>query len=201
MEKNNNETNERVDILFEISRLPKEKQKQLAKTLIGRTIGYEFIERTIEAYEAGNLSMAIPSKEKVEEQRIRLCDDVSSTLNSMLDTIFGKDDELKFRIFKEFIDKYGRIEEETRKEICGFNHDFTDWYETIGDVPQYDEDGDIDGYISNKKYLERKCKYCGEKQQAYSEYHKQRQEEETEYWANYIKSEPTYTKINKKTSN
>ena len=193
MEKYEDKTGKMIEIACEFDKLSKEEQKALAVVLIGRAIGYEYVDRTIEAYEAGNLSMVVPPKEKVDSERIKLNDKVTDTLNSMVSTILGEDDELRFRVFRKIIDGYGKIERETRKDICANNHDYTDWIEKIGKVPEYDEDGDIEGYIDGRKFYERKCKYCGYKEQAYSEYHKERLEKDGLYWAEH-KSEPIYTK-------
>ena len=183
MEKNN-EINERVDIDYKFGKLSNEAQQKLAKTLIWKKIVHDYIERKTDSFTNGVFGVTNTSEEDVDRFRINLVKDSFKALEQMLDTIFGEDEELKFRIFQKFIDSYNELERKTKNEICGYNHTFSEWKEKVGDVPQYDEDGELEGYISDKKYFERTCTYCGEVQQAYSEYHKKKIEAETEYWAN-----------------
>lgn len=193
MEKNN-EIKERVDIDYKFRELSNDSQQKLIYTLIWKKLVHGFIERKTDSFANGIFDATIPSKEDVDRFRTKLVDNSYKALEPMLNTIFGDDEELKFRIFQKFIDSYNDLERKTRKEICGYNHTFTEWEETVGDVPQYDEDGYIEGYISDKKYLKRTCTYCGEVQKAYSKYHKKKIEDDTEYWANRFPKKASYAK-------
>lgn len=179
---------------IEKSELTNKDQQAIIKNYLWETIVHEYVERRARAYSndfADNITFSDLAKFELD-----LSESLDNVLNQMLDTMFGEDEELKFRIFQKFINSYVGLEEETRKEICGYNHTFTEWKKNVGKVPQYDEDGKIISYLSDKDVFERKCTYCGELQRAYSENHKKMIERETDYWANRFPKERRFAKQN-----
>lgn len=101
------------------------------------------------------------------------------TANSLLDTLYGEDEELKNRIIQKFIFEYGRVVAVTKKEICGAEHTFSEWEKVMTERPQNSLDGNVEG-TCYERFFERTCEYCGSKQRAYSEAQKQAMEEYTE---------------------
>lgn len=185
---------ERADIEYKISKLSKEGQKKLIKVLIWKNLIHEFIERKTNSFANGILGIDNPSKDDIEKYRIGLVNDSAMALELLLDTIFGEDEELKFRVIQKFVDEYMELESSTKKEICRHNHNFSNWEVKVGEVPFYDEDGEIDGYIDGKEYFERTCTYCGEVQKAYSNYHMQLVEESEKHMNNNYPQKLIYDK-------
>lgn len=130
-------------------------------------------------------------KEDTAEFREDLEKRVDRTVDSLLKDLNSNDEELKCRIFERFIGSYGRVVSETKKEICGFNHDYTNWVEQEGTIPVFDEDGDIEGYAIGKFYT-RQCYYCGIVEKVYSEEAKKEKEHEAEYCKEHLGKNQTY---------
>lgn len=130
-----------------------------------------------------------------DEEKIKYKNELEKKVNTAVDLIIkdldSKDEELKCRIFERFIDNYSEISYRIKKDICGYNHQFSNWEEIDGKVPNYDEDANIDGYHSGK-YFERICSYCGFTEKAYDEEHKACIEKEDEYLKNYLGKKQRY---------
>ena len=179
---------ERVDIDYRFSKLNNNDQQQLAKTLIWKKLVHEYIEKQTDLFAKGYLGIDAPTKEQIEEYRSNLVIESGAALHSLIDTMFGEDEELKYGIFKKFVDSYRELKKKTKKEICGNNHNFTEWKEITCEEPQYDEEGQLVEYMSGKTYFERTCAYCGEVQRAYSESQKENIEELTDFLADCYKN-------------
>ena len=130
-------------------------------------------------------------KEDTEEYREDLEKRVERAVDSLLKDLNSSDEELKCRIFERFVGSYGSVVSTTKKEICGFNHDFTDWVEGEGTIPVFDEDGDVDGFAFGKFYT-RQCYYCGTVEKVYSEEAMKQKEHESEYCKNRLGKNQTY---------
>lgn len=202
MEKGN-EIKERAEIATLFMNLSDEAKIKVAKTLIWQTIAHNYIEAETAIY--ASFASAKPelniTEEMIEEKRSKLVTKVGKAVDIMVNDMLGDDIELKFKMFDHFVENMGRVNFEVRKGICGYNHDFTEWEEKIGSVPVYDEDGDIEGYVDNRQYFERKCKYCGKVEKAYSEGHKIKIEGDDEYWRKTIANPKRYVLQDKKQQN
>ena len=194
MEKNNSEITKIANLTYEFENLSKEDQQQFVKTIIWKTIAHEYIERNTEIIANITIKGNHLTEEEVEKYRAKLVNEINEALCSLINTMFSDDEELKYRVFCKFINDYSYVEKKIRKDICGFNHSFTNWEKTVGKVPIYDEDGEIERYSNKKEYLKRICKYCGKEQKAYDEEHKEYIEQETKYYDNYFKKELQFEK-------
>lgn len=197
MEKEVNIKN-KVEVEWAIEKLSNEEQIALLKKLIWKTLAHEYIERKTDAFARG---VGFSSKndeiteEDIEKYRDTLVNKTGKAVYSMVDTMLGDDDELKYRVFEKFIERYRGTEKEAREEICKYQHDFNDWETKEGRRPVFDEDGDVEGQCWGK-YYKRTCKYCGTYQIAYSEGHKVKIEGDTNYNAEHYKRVLIYTKEN-----
>ncbi len=180
---------------------PEEKQAFL-KSLIWGELAHDYVDRKAAAYKRGVFSgpSDVISEENAQKYRDREFNKTSAALGALLETMFGEDDELKFRIFSKFIDAYSSIEYATRKEICRYDHDYSDWKKTEGVRPQFSLDGDIEGTCWGK-FSKRVCEYCGTSERAYSEESKKYQENEAEKNAKLFPRKYIYTMPPEETQN
>lgn len=201
-----NKAKAEVERAFE--KLGVKEQKELVKTLIWKTIAHEYIERKTDAFKngkftdypnvkfAGDPNVEI-SEEDVQISRYNLVNKVADAVYPMVDAMFCDDDELKYRIFQKFITSYGRVEQEVRKQICGYHHDYSEWKTVVGERPVFNLDGEV-SYHAEGTYYMRECKYCGEQQKAYSEGHKCEIEDETKYIGKLFPKKLIFTSDNRK---
>lgn len=186
----------------DFANLTPEEKKAALKSLIWGELAHDYVDRKADAYKRGVFACpgVVISEENAQKYRDREFNKTSEALGALLETMFGEDDELKFRIFSKFIDVYSSIEYATRKEFCGFAHNYTPWKEIEGTRPQFSLDGDIEGTCWGK-FSKRVCKYCSTSEKAYSEESKKYQENEAEKNAKLFPRKYIYTMPPEETQN
>lgn len=161
-----------VDVLCKFYQLSEEEQKKVIKRLIWQNAIRPYVDHESAARKE-------PGSKEFDDFRFNVINKSKESVDLLLDTMYGEDEELKNRIVLKFLENYKNIVKETKEEICGAEHTFSEWEETYGERPQYDLDGDFE-YTCHGNYFERVCEYCGTKQVAYSENEKQYIEQRTQ---------------------
>ena len=186
----------------DFANLTPEEKKAALKSLIWGELAHEYIDRKADAYKRGVFACpgVVITEENAQNYRDREVAKTTETLDSFFETMFGEDDELKFRIFSRIINDYNGIEHETRKEFCGFAHNYTPWAEIEGRRPQFSLDGDIEGTCWGK-FSKRVCTYCGTSEKAYSEEGKKYIEETDKKDAKQFPRKYIYTMPSEETQN
>lgn len=161
---NNNKMNG-IDVLCKFYQLSDEEQKEVLKRLISSTV-----------------KNGLKEEEKTDD----MISDLDKASTSLIDTIYSEDEELKNSVFKHFVKNYDSLVQQKREELCGDNHDFTEWCKELVERPHYTLDGENDETCYAPTYV-RVCKKCGLKQIAYSKSQRKNMEVYTEYRKNHPK--------------
>lgn len=147
-----------IDVLCKFYQLSEEEQKEVLKRLITSTIKDGL---------------------KEEEKTSEMISDLDKVTTSLLDTVYSEDEELKNSVFKHFVKNYDNLVQLKREELCGDNHDFTEWDKELVERPHYNLDND--GETCYAPTYVRVCNKCGFKQVAYSKSQRKNMEVYTEY--------------------
>ena len=157
----NNEKMNGIDVLCKFYQLSEEEQKKVLKRLISSTV-----------------KNGLKEEEKTDD----MISDLDKASTSLIDTIYSEDEELKNSVFKYFVKNYDSLVQQKREELCGDNHEFTEWEKDVVERPHYDLD--IDNEPCYAPIYVRVCKNCGFKQVAYSKSQRKDLDAYTEYKRN-----------------
>ena len=155
-----------IDVLCKYYQLSEEEQKMVLRKLFVTTV-----------------------KDGLKEEKTNdMVSDASKATNSLIDLIYSDDEELKNSVFEHFVKNYENLVQQKREELCGDNHDFTEWERKMVERPHYNLDGESSEACYAPLYI-RVCKKCGAKQVAYSKSQRKNIEVYTEYKRNHLAKE------------
>lgn len=169
----NNNKMDGIDVLCKFYQLSEEEQKNVLKRLLVTTVRNGL---------------------KEEEQTVPMFVDIDKATTSLLDLVYSEDEELKNSVFKHFVQNYENIVQQKREELCGDDHDFTEWGKELVERPRYELDKDFESCYA--PIYVRECKKCGMKQIAYSKSQRKNMEVYTEYKRNHPKEKKLINKPN-----
>lgn len=169
------------EIIERFENLDDEGQKRVVKALIGERILTPYINTGRVAFGYNNIFVLEDSSDELTKKVTSAC----KVFDTLLDTMYGDDEELKNRIVLKFLENYKNTVKETKKEICGDEHQYSEWCVKIGKVPYYAREIEhLKDIASEGQCFERKCKYCGTVQKAYTEEQKNALEYTINLWKN-----------------
>lgn len=182
-------TEKAIDVMVDFYKLDEEGQKNALRSILWN----EFAEYITYYFNSRKHSDGTPlSDEERKEYLIRTTKGAKESLDSLLDILYGDDVELRCRIINKFIVNFEHVAGVEKQQICNYDHDYTIWGTVEGEIPVYDEDGDIEDHVWGTYFI-RKCKYCGLTQVAYSEEQKEYFEEDAKKWAKIFPKRLIYT--------
>ena len=128
------------------------------------------------------ISTTIKDGLKEEEKTDDVISDLDKTSTSLIDLVYSDNEELKNGVLKRFVKDYESVVQQTREELCGSEHDFSEWEKDVVERPRYELDKD-DQTCYAPIYI-RKCNKCGFRQVAYSKSQRKDLDAFTEYKRN-----------------
>ena len=164
--------NEVYNIIEKFRSLTADEQKEFLKRIVLNEYTNGFID-----YKVDNFVPPVSVKQVHEgakkAYRERLEEQTNKAIDKTIDVLRSSDEELKYKLFGEYVDGFAARYDNIKKSICGETHDFPEeWNEKIGERPRFNELGSIEGYYVGN-WFERTCRYCGTIQKAWNEKEKQ----------------------------
>ena len=151
------------DLIVRFRNLSNEDQKEFLKSIIIYDNFDGYVENEVKEYKP---PVSYPGAKSGFKERLE--NKIEQIIDKTFNVLKSQDRKLKYRLFSKYIDDFDKTLHITKEEICGEEHDYSEWEEKIGERPRFNASGQIESFYCGT-WFQRECHYCGKLQKAWDE--------------------------------